>query len=396
MDRMASEGSSWHQVRSEELPSGLSVREDGGNYTDETPSISDSSRGDGIPNPNERVCSSKYDDVAFYEVDFNADLRFPLQPFMKELLDCLRLSPGQLAPNAWRTAISCMVLWRICSKGADSLTVDEFLYCYKPYQIAVSPGFWTLNNHQKGMKLVTGLLTSNREWKDDYGTSFAARMATAKLNKEKLKRMIEQKDAVPVNLSKKRRGDLASKPASDEVVICPMAVPESASVVHVLASLIKVVEPTKVPSSSRVIEKAPTLALDASLALRQAKSVVTKEDMDDNYGFDGGYGRRQPVHAMGGGHCEVEIAVDGCHGRQPNPVIYRSGANPARAVEEYKSSDACDENNTKYFLASFELLRKQAKAKYPDLDFDVFQPYEDDDFVAPVEEGDGAVALTNP
>jgi hypothetical protein len=68
----------------------------------------------------------------------------------------------------------------------------------------------------------------------------------------------------------------------------------------------------------------------------------------------------------------------------------------ARAVEEYKSSDACDENNTKYFLASFELLRKQAKAKYPDLDFDVFQPYEDDDFVAPVEEGDGAVALTNP
>ena len=30
----------------------------------------------------------------------------------------------------------------------------------------------------------------------------------------------------------------------------------------------------------------------------------------------------------------------------------------ARAIEEYKSSDACDENNTKYFLAGFELLRK--------------------------------------
>ena len=68
----------------------------------------------------------------------------------------------------------------------------------------------------------------------------------------------------------------------------------------------------------------------------------------------------------------------------------------ARAIEEYKSSDACDENNTKYFLAGFELLRKQAKAKYPDLDFDVFQPYEDDDFVAPVEERDRAVALIDP
>jgi predicted nuclease with TOPRIM domain len=58
----------------------------------------------------------------------------------------------------------------------------------------------------------------------------------------------------------------------------------------------------------------------------------------------------------------------------------------ACAVEEYKSSDACDDNNTKYFLAGFELLRKQAKKKYPDLDFDVFQPYEDDDSVALVEE----------
>ena len=121
-----------------------------------------------IPDPNERACSSKYDDVAFYEADFNAGLRFPLQSFMRELLDHLCLSPGQLAPNAWRTTISCMVLWQVCSKGADSLMVDEFLYCYRPCQIAVSPGFWTLNNRQKGMKLVTSLPTSNREWNDDY------------------------------------------------------------------------------------------------------------------------------------------------------------------------------------------------------------------------------------
>jgi hypothetical protein len=65
-------------------------------------------------------------------------------------------------------AISCMVMWRVCSKGVDSLMVDEFLYCYKPYQIAVSPGFWTLNSRKKRLKLVIGLPTSNREWKDDY------------------------------------------------------------------------------------------------------------------------------------------------------------------------------------------------------------------------------------
>ena len=37
----------------------------------------------------------------------------------------------------------------------------------------------------------------------------------------------------------------------------------------------------------------------------------------------------------------------------------------AHAVEEYKSFDACDDNNTKYFLAGFELLRKQAKESTP-------------------------------
>ena len=68
----------------------------------------------------------------------------------------------------------------------------------------------------------------------------------------------------------------------------------------------------------------------------------------------------------------------------------------ARAVEEYKSSDAYDDNNTKYFLASFELLRKQAKEKYPDLDFDVFQPHEDDDSVVQAQEGDEVTASIDP
>ena len=56
-----------------------------------------------------------------------------------------------------------MVLWRVSSKGADSITVNEFLYCYKPYQIAVSLGCWNMNNRKKGIKLVMGLPTSNRE-----------------------------------------------------------------------------------------------------------------------------------------------------------------------------------------------------------------------------------------
>jgi hypothetical protein len=138
---MVSEGGSWTSVRSEDLPEGLSDRDEGTRSLEETPSVSGSSEGAGpeakwtarfylskvvdvdgldsyrrkyqipkdvvlrIPESDEIACSSRYGDVAFYEADFNAGVRFPLQPLMRELLDHLDLSPGQLAPNAWRTVV---------------------------------------------------------------------------------------------------------------------------------------------------------------------------------------------------------------------------------------------------------------------------------------------------
>jgi hypothetical protein len=203
-DTMVSEGGSWSSVRSEDLPEGLSDRGEVSRSSEETPSASGSSRVVGpddawiarsylslvvdveglekyrrnfqipedavlrIPESDEVACSSKYDDVAFYEADFKAGLRFPLQPLMRELLDRLNLAPAQLAPNAWRTVVASMVMWKVCSNGADDLTVDELLFCYKPSQIAVSPRFWTLNAWQRGLKLIVGTPSSNREWKDDY------------------------------------------------------------------------------------------------------------------------------------------------------------------------------------------------------------------------------------
>jgi predicted nuclease with TOPRIM domain len=66
------------------------------------------------------------------------------------------------------------------------------------------------------------------------------------------------------------------------------------------------------------------------------------------------------------------------------------------AMEEFKLSEAYDDNNTKYFLVGFELLRKQAKEKYLDLDSDVFQPYENDDSVRLVKEGNNVGTSADP
>ena len=60
-----------------------------------------------IPDPNERAGCPKFKgDVAFYEVDFQAGVRFPLQPFVRDLLDFLSLAPRQVTPNGWRTILS--------------------------------------------------------------------------------------------------------------------------------------------------------------------------------------------------------------------------------------------------------------------------------------------------
>uniref|UniRef100_A0A2N9II43 Uncharacterized protein n=1 Tax=Fagus sylvatica TaxID=28930 RepID=A0A2N9II43_FAGSY len=52
-----------------------------------------------IPESDEVACSSRYGDVAFYEADFNAGVRFPLQPLMRELLDHLQPVARSVGPK---------------------------------------------------------------------------------------------------------------------------------------------------------------------------------------------------------------------------------------------------------------------------------------------------------
>ena len=91
-----------------------------------------------------------------------------MQPFVRELLDFLGLAPGQVNPNGWRIIVSFMVMWRVSSNGSEDLTVDEFLFCYEPCQIALSRGFWTFKNRDANTRIVQGLPSSDRIWKDKY------------------------------------------------------------------------------------------------------------------------------------------------------------------------------------------------------------------------------------
>jgi len=73
--------------------------------------------------------------VGVYEAYLLRGLRLPLNAFARELLTRLGLGVCQFNPNAWRLVISMQVLWREVFEGDRPLTVDEFLYCYKPLEI---------------------------------------------------------------------------------------------------------------------------------------------------------------------------------------------------------------------------------------------------------------------
>ena len=61
-----------------------------------------------LPYWKERACHLSPREVCFYEADFLWELRFPVHPFIIELLGHFNIAPGQLMPNSWRIVINCM------------------------------------------------------------------------------------------------------------------------------------------------------------------------------------------------------------------------------------------------------------------------------------------------
>ena len=87
-------------------------------------------------------CCNPHFGIGIYEAYLLRGLKLALNAFARELLTRLGLGVCQFNPNAWRLVISMQVLWREVFKGDCPLTVEEFLYCYKPSKINQSLGFY--------------------------------------------------------------------------------------------------------------------------------------------------------------------------------------------------------------------------------------------------------------
>ncbi|GFZ12349.1 hypothetical protein Acr_23g0007340 [Actinidia rufa] len=84
-----------------------------------------------IPGDGETILSARQGEVAFYEAAFLAGLRFPIHPTIREILIHYKICPAQLSPNAWRSVICSLVIWRLFKRH---LSCDEFrcLYSLSP------------------------------------------------------------------------------------------------------------------------------------------------------------------------------------------------------------------------------------------------------------------------
>ena len=97
-----------------------------------------------------------------------AGLRFPLSSLHHELLKYLGLSVNQISPNAWRVFITMEVLYGAMSNGARTLTVREFLHCYRPDEIDKSKGKYSFVPRKSVLMVIFETPDSNRDWKSHY------------------------------------------------------------------------------------------------------------------------------------------------------------------------------------------------------------------------------------
>ena len=119
-----------------------------------------------LPREEERAYHFLPGEVCFYEAAFLSGLRFPIHPFLMELLGRFGIIPGQFMPNSWRIVVSCMEIWLVATNG-NMIEVDELVYLYclkesKEYR------YYKLVPWERRTRIVRDLPSSFRYWKSRF------------------------------------------------------------------------------------------------------------------------------------------------------------------------------------------------------------------------------------
>ena len=64
--------------------------------------------------------------------------------------------------------VAMQVLWHEALEGNHPITVDEFLYCYKPLEIKQFAGFYQFSSSGPQFSLIKGHNSFNKLWKKEF------------------------------------------------------------------------------------------------------------------------------------------------------------------------------------------------------------------------------------
>ena len=117
------------------------------------------------PSDEDRACHFFPGKICFYEAAFSCGLRFPVHPFIMELLDHFGIAPGQLMPNSWRIAVNYMEVW-LATVG-DMIKVGELIHMYRLKE-SKEYGYYELVPWERKTRIVKGLPSSFRYWKSRF------------------------------------------------------------------------------------------------------------------------------------------------------------------------------------------------------------------------------------
>ena len=107
-------------------------------------------------------CYNPHFRIGVYEAYLLGGLMLPLNAFARELHVRLGLGVCWFNSNALRLVISMQALWREVFEGDHPLTVNEFLFCYKPSKINQSLGFYQFIAKGTTCRLIKSLILSDR------------------------------------------------------------------------------------------------------------------------------------------------------------------------------------------------------------------------------------------
>ncbi|GFY95452.1 hypothetical protein Acr_10g0008370 [Actinidia rufa] len=113
-----------------------------------------------IPGDGETILSARQGEVAFYEAAFLTGLRLPLHPTIREILIHYKICPAQLSPNAWRSVICSLVIWRHFKRH---MSCDEFRCLYSLSPLPDSGWYYFKARPEKN--LLRGSPSNVKGWK---------------------------------------------------------------------------------------------------------------------------------------------------------------------------------------------------------------------------------------